>query len=221
MLALPTLVPATADIRFCTVATGTWHSLALTVEGQVYLWTSEEEGGPDVPTLFQELQGHRVRRVAAGSSHSAAITDRGELFTWCDDESTFEEDGVMGLEYPDSEIPWCRCPRRVETLDSVRIVSVATGLDMTLAVTDTGEWHSRGACRACSVRPNPCQLPLQHSGPCRRRPVGLSLGSPLFHARSFNPLPSFSPSLPCGSSGPWLCKFSERTGRVAPGSGAS
>jgi alpha-tubulin suppressor-like RCC1 family protein len=36
MLALPTLVPATADVRFGNVTTGTWHSLALTEEGEVY-----------------------------------------------------------------------------------------------------------------------------------------------------------------------------------------
>lgn len=121
-----------------------------------------------MPSLFEELRGHRVRRIAAGSCHSAAITDRGELFTWCDDASTYEEDTVSGLGYPDLDTLWYRCPRRVEALDGVRMISVAAGMDVTFAVTDTGEWLSPGACHACPVRPTPCQLPLQHSGPCRR-----------------------------------------------------
>jgi alpha-tubulin suppressor-like RCC1 family protein len=79
-----TLVPATAGVRFRSVATGSLHSLALTEEGEVYVWTAILAGGPEVPTIIQGLRGNRVRRVAAGLDHSVALTDHGELFTWCD-----------------------------------------------------------------------------------------------------------------------------------------
>jgi alpha-tubulin suppressor-like RCC1 family protein len=89
-VAVPTPVPATAGVRFRSVATGPWHNLALTEEGEVHVWTFERAGGPEAPTILEELRGHRVRRVAAGFEHSVALTDHGELFTWCDIEEACE-----------------------------------------------------------------------------------------------------------------------------------
>jgi alpha-tubulin suppressor-like RCC1 family protein len=109
--------------RFRSVVTGGSHSLALTQEGEVYLWTDDDTGGPELPTLFQELRGHCVRRVATGLFHSAAVTDRGVLFTWCD----YENGGGESFGYPVSEDLMCLCPRRVEALNDVKVVSVAAG----------------------------------------------------------------------------------------------
>jgi hypothetical protein len=138
VLSVPTLVPATADVCFRSVATGFWHSLALTEGGEVYFWTHLDAGGPALPTLFRELQGHCVRHVSSNADHNAAITDRGELFTWCSNEMHFDEEGCPALGYPDSDNVVCHCPRRVQALDGVRIISVAAGWEVTFAVSDTG-----------------------------------------------------------------------------------
>jgi hypothetical protein len=71
VVAVPTPVPATAGVRFRSVATGTWHSLALTEEGEVCVWTAEGAGGPKVPTIIEELRGHRVRRRLPGPSKAS------------------------------------------------------------------------------------------------------------------------------------------------------
>lgn len=74
------------------VATGSFHSLAITQEGDLYSWGEARSGAlgtgkhRDVrkPTKI-EVEGWpdiKFEQCAAGYGHSAAITTEGQLFTW-------------------------------------------------------------------------------------------------------------------------------------------
>ena len=72
------------------VCCGYQHTLALTINGQVYSWGNNEAGqlglGSKAPScvrkpkLIESLKN--VVKLAAGQLHSAAITKNQELFTW-------------------------------------------------------------------------------------------------------------------------------------------
>ncbi|KAI5842931.1 regulator of chromosome condensation 1/beta-lactamase-inhibitor protein II [Morchella snyderi] len=79
------------------VATGSYHSFAITNDGKVYAWGlnqfgqcgiyDEQKAGEDatvvpVPTRISSLDQYNIVHVAAGEHHSAAITDDGKLLMW-------------------------------------------------------------------------------------------------------------------------------------------
>lgn len=92
-----------AGKRVKLVACGSWHSLAVTQDCELYAWGAVragrcgfdpqhiralpvDENGPyqPVPRQVQDggLRGKRVALVACGSWHSLAATEEGELFAW-------------------------------------------------------------------------------------------------------------------------------------------
>jgi regulator of chromosome condensation len=79
------------------VATGSYHSFAITEDGKVWSWGlnqfgqcgiyDEAHAGDDntavpVPTVVQFLENYKIVHIAAGEHHSAAITSEGELLMW-------------------------------------------------------------------------------------------------------------------------------------------
>jgi len=83
------------------VACGSWHSLAVTQEGELYAWGAAragrcgfadvsglpaDENGPYQPVPRQVvdggMRGKKVALVACGSWHSLAATDDGSLYAW-------------------------------------------------------------------------------------------------------------------------------------------
>lgn len=79
------------------VATGSYHSFAITNDGKVFAWGlnqfgqcgiyDEQKAGEDatvvpVPTKISSLDQYNIVHVAAGEHHSAAITDDGKLLMW-------------------------------------------------------------------------------------------------------------------------------------------
>jgi alpha-tubulin suppressor-like RCC1 family protein len=140
----PTLVPATEGVRMRSVAVGDDHSLALTDDGQVYMWgpTSKTSQAPEVPTLFEKAKDLTVRRVAVGMNHCAALTGDGKLFTWLHDKRAWDLRGASGAGYPlpdlgVAESALCR-PKCVEALAGMRIVLVAAGAFLTIVAADEG-----------------------------------------------------------------------------------
>lgn len=79
------------------VATGSYHSFAITNDGKVWAWGlnqfgqcgiyDEQKAGEDstvvpIPTRITALDNYNIVHVAAGEHHSAAITDDGKLLMW-------------------------------------------------------------------------------------------------------------------------------------------
>ena len=144
----PTLVPSMKDKRIISVASGRSHCLALSAEGEVYSWGANAHGALGHadgsvragPRRIEMLEG--VESIAAGVITSAAVDDRGRLFTWgC--AAWGEKPAGLGYELdPATKLQLTK--KRVDALSEDRVVGVALGYSLTLAVTDAGAVLSFG-----------------------------------------------------------------------------
>ncbi|CAI9096909.1 OLC1v1033170C2 [Oldenlandia corymbosa var. corymbosa] len=86
----PQPIPSLLDICIVQIASGGYHSLALTDKGEVLSWGHGGHGqlghssiaNHKIPTRIEALANERVIHIACGGSSSAAITDEGKLYTW-------------------------------------------------------------------------------------------------------------------------------------------
>ncbi|XP_027180206.1 RCC1 domain-containing protein RUG3, mitochondrial isoform X3 [Coffea eugenioides] len=86
----PQPVPSLKDVRIVQIASGGYHSIALTDKGEVFTWGHGGHGqlghsniqNQKVPLRVEALANEKVTYVACGSSSSAAITDEGKLYMW-------------------------------------------------------------------------------------------------------------------------------------------
>lgn len=128
-------------------------SYALTVEGYVFGWGSndwgqlgisdlEEERLPrpdgkylrDVPMLVRTLVGEHVLSVAAGAFHVLALTDRGKVWVW-----GHNSEGQLGL----GDLSQRNQPALIQ-MEGRNMVAVACGAYHTLLLSDFGELFSAG-----------------------------------------------------------------------------
>lgn len=88
-------LPFKRGVQIAKVAAGSYHSFALTTDGEVYAWglnNFAQLGVPDgagvdgatvlQPTLVESLEPHRVVDVAGGEHHSVVLTDDGHVLVW-------------------------------------------------------------------------------------------------------------------------------------------
>ncbi|XP_033632375.1 E3 ubiquitin-protein ligase HERC2-like [Asterias rubens] len=143
----PTLLESIQHVHIKRVAvnSGGKHTLALSVEGEVYSWGEGEDGKLghgnrtqcDRPRVIESLRGKEVVNIACGGAHSACMTSSGELFTW--------GKGRYGrLGHGDSEDQLR--PKLLEALKSYRVIDVACGSGdaQTLCITDDDNVWSWG-----------------------------------------------------------------------------
>ncbi len=135
------------------IATGRYHSLALTSTGQLYAFGLNEDGQLGIeansgteepnptPTLVT-LPGASgpVTQIAAGARHSLAVTSSGELFAF---GSNYY--GQLGLETNSGTGVPNPTPARI-TLPGASgpVTQVAAGADHSLALTSTGQLYAFG-----------------------------------------------------------------------------
>ncbi|KAK6142416.1 hypothetical protein DH2020_022764 [Rehmannia glutinosa] len=99
----PQPVPSLKDVRLTQIASGGYHSLALTDKGEVLSWGHGGHGqlgnsslhSRKVPEPVEALANERITYIACGGSSSAAITDTGKLYMW--GYATDSQLGVPGL----------------------------------------------------------------------------------------------------------------------------
>ncbi|CAL5431063.1 unnamed protein product [Camellia sinensis] len=86
----PKPIPSLEDTRIIQIATGGYHSLALTDEGKVLSWGHGGHGqlghysieNQKIPVPVEALADESVIYIACGGSSSAAVTDKGKLYMW-------------------------------------------------------------------------------------------------------------------------------------------
>ena len=139
-----------AGRRVVAIAAGYSHSLALTSEGRVFSWGSNNNGqlGNDSTTSSKvpiavhtsgALAGKRVVAIAAGYSHSLALTSEGQVFAWGSNWV-----GKLGNNSTISS----QVPVAVDTsgvLAGRRVVSIAAGNSYGMALTEDGQIFSWGS----------------------------------------------------------------------------
>ena len=91
----PAIIEALAGVGMKMVACGSWHSLALSIYGDVYSWGWNEHGqlghsaGPQapstisLPTLIENPDNNgNFNAISCGARHSAAVAEDSQLYTW-------------------------------------------------------------------------------------------------------------------------------------------
>ncbi|KAL7142330.1 hypothetical protein ABFS83_08G116600 [Erythranthe nasuta] len=99
----PQPVPTLKDVRVVQIASGGYHSIALTDRGKVLSWGHGGHGqlghsslhSRKVPEPVEALANERITFIACGGSSSAAITDKGKLYMW--GHAADNQLGVPGL----------------------------------------------------------------------------------------------------------------------------
>eukprot|EP00887_Chlorella_sp_A99_P001925 scaffold18.g1925.t1 len=152
----PQCVVGLEDVFLADIAAGGWHSMAISSQGEVYVWGRGEYGRLGIgdrsgrsllrPQKVRALEGHRVVEGACGGSHSLAISDEGRCFLW--GRGGFGRLGTGGERdhYTPVELKLPGGPERW------RVISAAAGGRHTLALAlpDNGDLEARQ--RAWSMR---------------------------------------------------------------------
>ena len=132
------------------VASGAYHSLAITSDGLLVGWGEDSvsqlgDGGQFIQRLSPvrvstngAIAGLRFKSVAAGEYHSLALSTSGRVYSWGKNQF-----GQLGT----GDILDQRLPVAVNTggvLSNKTIVAIAAGLSFSLALADTGELFAWG-----------------------------------------------------------------------------
>ncbi|KAG1326378.1 RCC1 domain-containing protein RUG3, mitochondrial [Cocos nucifera] len=129
----PQPIPSLKDVRILQIASGGYHSLALTDNGKVLSWGHGGHGqlghhsiqNQGVPLVIEALAQENIVFIACGGSSSAAVTDTGKLYMWGNARDC--QLGVPGL--PDVQPLPIEVKFLVEDkeLGSHHVISVAVG----------------------------------------------------------------------------------------------
>ncbi|KVH97083.1 Regulator of chromosome condensation 1/beta-lactamase-inhibitor protein II [Cynara cardunculus var. scolymus] len=96
----PQPIPGLDGVHIVQIASGGYHSLALTDEGRVLSWGYGGHGqlghfttqNQPVPLVIESLASEKIVYIACGGSSSAAVTDKGQLYMWGN-----AKDGQLGV----------------------------------------------------------------------------------------------------------------------------
>ncbi|KAK3097505.1 hypothetical protein FSP39_010255 [Pinctada imbricata] len=131
---VPKILEMDRPIRF--VASGANHNLAITDNGEVYVWGYGKAIGnkkSDVlsPELIQ-INTHSIRQVAGGSSHSVFLTESGTVLTLGSGP-----DGQLGFG---NNVYFLHRPRKIRHAHLNRkIVKICAGESFSAAITENGD----------------------------------------------------------------------------------
>ncbi|CAH8270534.1 unnamed protein product [Arabidopsis lyrata] len=120
------------------ISAGYYHSAAITVDGELYMWGKNSSGQLGlgkkaarvvrVPTKVEALHGITIQSVALGSEHSVAVTDGGEVLSWGGGGSGRlghgHQSSLFGILRSNSEFT----PRLIKELEGIKVKNVAAGL---------------------------------------------------------------------------------------------
>ncbi|XP_055824113.1 RCC1 domain-containing protein RUG3, mitochondrial isoform X2 [Solanum dulcamara] len=129
----PQPVPSLKGVRVIQIASGGYHSLALTDKGEVLSWGHGGHGqlgnsslqNQKVPIPVEALANEKVIYISCGGSSSAAITDGGKLYMW-----GYAKDcqlGVPGLPEKQSSPIEVKFLMEDDGLGNHNVLSVAIG----------------------------------------------------------------------------------------------
>uniref|UniRef100_A0A8C0SA14 RCC1 and BTB domain containing protein 2 n=1 Tax=Canis lupus familiaris TaxID=9615 RepID=A0A8C0SA14_CANLF len=127
------------------VACGSYHSLVLTSDGEVFAWGYNNSGQVGSGSTANQpiprrvtgcLQNKVVVNIACGQMCSMAVVNTGEVYVW-----GYNGNGQLGLGSSGNQPTPCR----IAALQGIRIQRVACGYAHTLVLTDEGQVYAWGA----------------------------------------------------------------------------
>lgn len=141
---VPRLARALAGQVITQVTCGSYHTAAVSNNGDLYTWGGGmygklghgNENGCSTPRRVEALSGFHISQIACGSRHTAVVTSTGKLYTWGD-----KENGVAG--HGDTEGHQYK-PKLLETLGDEYIVQLSACGFHTGCITQDGEVFTWG-----------------------------------------------------------------------------
>ncbi|CAG5128531.1 unnamed protein product [Candidula unifasciata] len=127
------------------VACGSHHTMALTLDGEIYAWgqnncgqvgTGSTANQPSPRKITAVIGGKAALAIACGQTSSVALMDNGEVYGW-----GYNGNGQLGIGNNVNQPNPCR----VHLLQGVVINQVVCGYAHTLALSDEGIMFSWGA----------------------------------------------------------------------------
>ncbi|KAL0832902.1 hypothetical protein ABMA28_001047 [Loxostege sticticalis] len=135
---VPAIVRMLATKNVVQIACGSYHSIALTNNGDLFAWGANTYGQcglgtmsskETVPQPITSLLGVPIALIACGSNHTFALSKSGAVFGW--GKNTH---GQLGLQHKDN-----RCyPSHLKSLRDVKVCHIACGEDFTAFLTLDG-----------------------------------------------------------------------------------
>ncbi|XP_019534612.2 probable E3 ubiquitin-protein ligase HERC4 isoform X2 [Aedes albopictus] len=141
----PRMVKTIATKTVIQIASGQFHSLALTNSGELFSWGANGYGQLGLgttsekvvtPTLVKSLAGIPIAFIACGGNHSFAVSKSGAIFGW--GKNTFGQLGLNDLV--------SRCfPQQLKTLRNLGVRYISCGDDFSAFLTQEGGVFTCGA----------------------------------------------------------------------------
>jgi alpha-tubulin suppressor-like RCC1 family protein len=129
------------DFTVTQIASGSYHSLALTQKQKVLMWGWNNEGEAGTgstqpqsvlrPELITSLDDEKIVRISAGSAHTVALSDSGHVFVW-----GMHTHGQLGIGRGAPKI--IKSPIQLHAMDGVNVTNMACGLYHNLLLTAQG-----------------------------------------------------------------------------------
>jgi len=146
---VPKQITAIRNCRVVNVSCGAHHTLLVTDSGRLFSFgfaACGQLGHGDqtnraVPTEVRSLSNERVVNCAAGAHHSLAVTDRGGVYSF-----GLGHTGQLGHGEENTQlITYQLTPKRVRSIQGIKIVSAAAGFFNSLLVSDDGQLFTFGS----------------------------------------------------------------------------
>ncbi|TVY43384.1 Protein pim1 [Lachnellula subtilissima] len=142
------------------VASGAFHSFAISENGLVYAWGSNNFGQTGIvdragesdaviprPIIVESLRPYKIREITGGEHHSIACTDDGKLLVWgrCDEgQAGFKLENLAEQDLLFDSRGKPRILLKPTLVSGIHAVSVAAAIDNSIAVTAEGKAYSWG-----------------------------------------------------------------------------
>lgn len=140
------------------VAADKYHSLALTKDGELYVWGHNKSGrlglGNDIhaaqPIPRKIDFNHKISVIATAENHTLAVTNSGKIFSWGSDRySQLGHGGTTGH---------CSFPREIEVFKRTKIIGIAAGEFHSLCYTNSGDLYAWGSNKNGQLGFKPCDI---------------------------------------------------------------
>jgi len=125
-------------LRIKSVATGEFHSCAITLEGNVYCWGDNEYGqlgnnsftDSTYPIAVDAPDGVKFSAITANRYHTLAIDESGQVWGWGDNSAGELGDGTTTSH---------NVPVQAALSEGISITKISTGIAHTLALDENGQ----------------------------------------------------------------------------------
>jgi alpha-tubulin suppressor-like RCC1 family protein len=122
--------------KIAAISAGSFHSLLLNTQGQVFSFGEEGRLGfdddepRDSPTLIDTSRLGRIVTISAGESHSLLLNDQGQVYSF-----GFNNYGQLGVGDQENKL----VPTLIENFEMGRVVNISAGYYHSLVLNDRGQ----------------------------------------------------------------------------------